>query len=257
MVIDNHVHVGWFTDGYHTPKEVWDSAMAAGIDGMAVSSTSTCAELYKVVIRELRELKRLGGERVRPILWLTPRMLKVRYALPYMLHSRIKWEGIKMHWEAHPEWAHNAKLLQKALNVAKELRVPILLHTGDDDVCHATRFKDIIQENENLTFVLAHGRPIEEAINVLECCKNSFVDTAFMPISDIKRLVDSKLTSRMLFGTDAPINRLFYKDISTTNYMKDMIHDLRLVLGEDADSVMSRCVYAVNKENGWYHDILK
>ena len=78
MIIDNHVHVGWFTDGYHSPKEVWNSAIAAGINGMVVSSTSTCAELYKDVRRELRELKRLGGDRVHPVLWLTPRMLKVK-----------------------------------------------------------------------------------------------------------------------------------------------------------------------------------
>ena len=49
MIIDNHVHVGWFTDGYHSPKEIWVSEMAAGVDGMAVASTSTCAELYKDV----------------------------------------------------------------------------------------------------------------------------------------------------------------------------------------------------------------
>ena len=39
MIIDNHVHVGWFTDGYHSPKEIWGSEMAAGVDGMAVAST--------------------------------------------------------------------------------------------------------------------------------------------------------------------------------------------------------------------------
>ena len=52
-MIDNHVHVGWYTDGYHSPKEVWQAELDAGIDEIAVSSTSTCAELYKLVVREM------------------------------------------------------------------------------------------------------------------------------------------------------------------------------------------------------------
>lgn len=157
MIIDNHVHVGWFTDGYHSPKEIWGSEMAAGVDGMAVASTSTCAELYKDVCRELRELIRFGGKKVHPILWLTPRMLKLNYPLPYMLHSKIKWQGIKLHFESHPEWSKNRALLNKALDVAKLLDVPVLLHTGNFEVSHAGRFKDVIQDHSEQTFILAHG----------------------------------------------------------------------------------------------------
>ena len=244
MIIDNHVHVGWFTDGYHTPKEVWNSEMAAGINGMVVASTSTCAELYKDVCRELRELKRLGGGSVHPVLWLTPRMLKVKYALPYMLHSKIQWQGVKIHSEAHPEWAHNKALLDKALNVARNLDVPILVHTGNFSSCHARLFKDVIAENSDLTFVLAHGRPINETIEILQCYHNVYVDTAFMPMTDLKELIAEGLSDRILFGTDAPINKVFYKNISTSDYIKDWIKNHREVLGEYTDTVLSRCPYA-------------
>ena len=85
-MIDNHVHVGWYTDGYHFPKEVWQAELDAGIDEIAVSSTSTCAELYKLVVREMSELIRLGGSSIHPILWLTPKMMKT-WGLSYMLHD--------------------------------------------------------------------------------------------------------------------------------------------------------------------------
>lgn len=28
-MIDNHVHVGWYTDGYHSPKEIWQAELEA------------------------------------------------------------------------------------------------------------------------------------------------------------------------------------------------------------------------------------
>lgn len=246
MIFDNHVHVGWFTDGYHTPKEVWYSAKVAGVNGMAVASTSTCAELYKDVCRELRELIRLGGDNVHPILWLTPRMMKVKYALPFMLHSRIKWQGVKIHSEAHPEWVHNSRLLNKAIDVARSLSVPVLIHTGNFDYSHAGLFKSTIEANKDLRFVLAHGRPIHETLDILRCCNNVYVDTAFMSKEDISLLAESGFADNILFGTDAPINKIFFKEISTSDYIKDRINEHRKVLGEFADTVLSHCGYSSN-----------
>lgn len=102
MIIDNHVHVGWYRDGYHSPKEIWEAETAAGVDEICVSSTSTCAELYDIVIEEMIELKRLGGSRVHPILWITPQMLKSE-KIDKMFLSDIEWQGIKIHPEAHNE----------------------------------------------------------------------------------------------------------------------------------------------------------
>ena len=248
MIIDNHVHTGWFTDGYHTAKDVWYSAKSAGIDGVAVSSTSTCAERYKDVVRELRELKRLGGERVHPVLWLTPTMMKRRYALPYMLRSKVDWQGVKMHWEAHPEWAHNAQLVSKALEVARRMDVPVLLHTGAFDTCHAGLFLELVCDNSDLTFVLAHARPVDEAIEALKHCQNVYVDLAFVPMADLQVLLSEGFADRILFGTDAPINKVFYPDISTDDYIKQQIENVRQVCGPEADKIFGRCVYHKGKK---------
>lgn len=246
MIIDNHVHVGWFTDGYHTPREVWHSEMAAGINGMVVSSTSTCAELYKDVLREFKQLKRIGGEKLIPILWLTPRMFKsrCRYALPYLLHSKIKWRGIKLHFVAHPEWAHNEVLLNKALDVARMLKVPVLFHTGDFEHCSAGAFEPVIKNNPDLTFVLAHGRPIEQAIELLHKYPNAYVDTAFMPYNHVQLLVKEGCQSRVLFGTDAPINKIFWPEKSTKSYIREQLNALQEKL-EDRDfyDIVSRSIY--------------
>jgi len=230
---DAHVHVGWYLDGYHAPGDVWQSVVAAGIGEIYVSSTSTCAERYKLVVREMRELRRLGGERIHPLLWLTPRMLRT-WGLRYMLRSKVKWQGVKMHWEAHREWFYNRKLVAQALAVTRQLQVPLLLHTGQFKECHAAVFEPLVAQHGDITFILAHGRPIEETLRLLSRYENVYADTAFMPVGDVLRLVEAGFGSRVLFGTDAPINLLFYKDLTTTEYLRRTIQELQRTIGEAA-----------------------
>lgn len=228
-IIDNHVHVGWYTDGYHSSKEVWQAEQAAGIDEIVVTSTTTCAELYKQVVREMRELIRLGGSRIHPVLWITPRMMNT-WGISYMLHSKIPWQGVKMHWQAHRTWYYNKKLLHNALEIARWLNVPVLFHTGLFKECHASVFKKLCQKYNDLTFVLAHGRPLNETIDVLSNCFNTYVDTAFMPATDVKILADLGFSERILFGTDAPINKSFDSSLSTEKYIQNVISELQHTL---------------------------
>lgn len=242
-MVDNHVHIGWYTHIYNSPKGLWESEIKAGIDDIVVSSTSTCAELYKLVVREMKELIRLGGPHIHPILWLTPRMLKT-WGVSYMLHSKIRWQGIKMHWKAHREWYYNPGLTKKAIEIARNLNVPILLHTGLFKECRPIVFKSLCSNNPDLSFVLAHGRPIDEMINVLKSCPNVMVDTAFMPIEDIKMLIDCGYMERILFGTDVPINNIYYKDLSTTEYVQKCLQDLKSIVTENEyKHITNKCIY--------------
>ena len=138
-----------------------------------------------------------------------------------LLHSKIRWQGVKMHWKAHREWYYNRKLLHNALEVARWLEVPVLFHTGNFKECKACVFMDICKQYDDLTFVLAHGRPLDEAKNVLEECANVYVDTAFMPADHVKELADAGYSNRILYGTDVPINLLYNKDVSIANYIRN------------------------------------
>lgn len=242
-MIDNHVHVGWYTDGYHSPGEIWHAEQEAGIEEFAVSSTSSCAELYKLVVKEMRELIQIGGEHIHPILWLTPRMIKT-WGLSYMLHNKIRWHGVKMHWKAHREWYYNRKLLHNALEVARWLQVPVLLHTGNFKECKSGVFMNICKQYDDLTFVLAHGRPLDETWVVMKECPNVYVDTAFMPAGHVKELADAGYSKRILFGTDAPINLLYNKDVSTTDYIRTNLKDLHnTLLPKQYEIIMSNRLY--------------
>lgn len=241
MIIDSHIHVGWFSDGYHSPLEIWRSLKQAGVDTAAVSSTSTCAELYHNIQTEFYQLFSLFGRgNISPILWLTPAMLLKKWPLKKLLKSKIEWRGIKLHYVSHPLWSMMSCLVDKALDIARNLgNVPVLLHTGDWESCHAGVFEPIISANPDLMFVLAHGRPIDETINLMKNHKNVWTDTAFMPIEDIKKSIYECLTERILFGSDMPINKIYFPNISTEDYLKQKIFEIKRL----APSILSNNLY--------------
>ena len=243
VMIDNHVHVGWYTDGYHSPNSVWLAEIESGINEIVVSSTSTCAELYKLVVKEMRELIRIGGNSVHPLLWITPKMMRT-WGIRYMLHSKIHWQGIKLHWGAHREWYYNKKLLYDTLNIARCKSWPVLLHTGESKECQPTAFIDTIKDFPDVKFILAHGRPIFQTVDVLKLCPNTYVDTAFMPSKDISFLIKKALIDRILFGTDTPINQIYDKDCSMTNYIKQCLQQLQKATTSDQyKKIIERNIY--------------
>ena len=231
MTIVNHVHMGWYSDGYHSPHQIWTELETAGIRMAAVSSTSTCAELYHNIMTEFCQLIAYAGKsRVKPLLWITPKMLMERWPIKTLLRSKIEWHGIKMHFISHPQLAKNNRLVDQALDVARSLgKLPVLFHTGEWESCHAAAFSDLISENPDLQFVLAHGRPIDETISIMKQFDNVWVDTAFMPTESVAKLKQERLTPRVMFGSDAPINRLFFKEVSTQEYLKGKIEEIRSV----------------------------
>lgn len=75
-LIDSHVHVGQFTSFYISPIDLSQLMNKIGVDYYAVSSTTMCDEDYQKVLSEIYELIRLDGEKVLPVMWITPEGLK-------------------------------------------------------------------------------------------------------------------------------------------------------------------------------------
>lgn len=243
MIIDNHVHVGWYRDGYHSPQEIWEDENHAGVDEICVSSTSTCADLYEMVINEIKELQTLGKQRIHPILWLTPNMLDSS-AISYMQNSGIKWEGIKIHPEAHKEWAYNRNLTIQAANIAQARNIPLMIHTGEDSFSSAQTYEYLFIRYPHLKFVLAHGKPLQQVISLFAKYHNIVIDTAFMQAKDVRKLVRLGFPDKMIFGTDTPINKIFFNNMTTQKYIQECIHKLRKCIAAPfAESILSNTVY--------------
>ncbi len=213
-IIDSHCHVGWYSNGYHSTHDVLQILKQSGVSGALVSSTTTCIERYEMAMQELQLMMNDGAEcgiAVYPVLWLTPQSIKEHDIVNMLLGSNVKWKCVKQHWGLHDEWMDNAELEESALQVARLLDVPTLFHTGENYSCHAGLFKDVCIKNADLKFILAHGRPLDETKEVLRCCPNSYCDTAFMPVEDVLQLVRDGFEDRILFGTDTPIQSVYYR----------------------------------------------
>ncbi len=247
MIIDNHVHTGWFKGSYYSSEYVWNEIQSIGIDKFVLAPLSAVIRTFhRNAIREVKTIQRLSKGCCIPLLWVAPFMFKPEgeYVLRELLHSGIAWKGMKIHYYMHPEWDHNKKLAAKAFELARRYNLPVLTHTGGSPECEAGVFKQIAQNYPDLTIVLAHGRPIEETLDVLGCCPKTMVDTAFMPQDDQKLLVDSGFADRMLFGTDVPINKYYYPNMSTAKFVCNHIETLRSVTtSEQFEAIMSRTPY--------------
>lgn len=232
LLIDSHIHVGQFNSFYISPIDLSQLMNKIGVDYYAVSSTTICDEDYKKVLSEIYELIQLDGEKVLPIMWITPESLKGNIA--WFLESNIPWKCLKIHPYLHPDgWKPDGELVQEVIDIARELSLPLLIHTGNESYCYASRFEELYQQHPDIRFILAHGRPNNEAICLAKQYDNVFVDSAFMPIHEMKMFIDNDISHKLLWGTDMCIQKHFYPDVDMQTYYRDKLEAFRAICNND------------------------
>lgn len=231
FICDSHVHVGQFKELYFSPGEVIKKLKKLGIAKWAVSSTSTCDREFNFekVKQELSEMMALAPEQTLPILWIRPEMLEASKDLDR--YDVLPFVAFKIHGLSH-KWDPKGKSLRRVFHIASERNIPLLLHTGGSPHTDAGVYSDVCSQFPDVMVVLAHGRPVEQAIAVMKRCHNVHVDTAFMPVKDIKQIVASGLSDRIIFGTDSPIDRWFYPKQSQITRYKNRVNALVKTFGE-------------------------
>lgn len=225
---DAHIHVGQFNDIYTSPQEVVAFMQQADVEKYVVMSTTVWTEDYEKVLHEMRELVILAPQNVLPALWLTPQML-LKGKLDMMLESGIKWYALKVHGN-HP-WSLNG--VNECALIAEELSMPLIIHTGDFPHCEAGVYKEIVKSHPNTTFVLAHCRPVDQAIEVMQECPNCWGDTAYTPFPEVAKLIETGLEDRILFGTDYPLQKIHAPEKDLLTDYKNTIHDIWKVMTDE------------------------
>ena len=233
-MIDVHVHVGQFKDGlYFSPEEVDQDMKTLNLERYYFSSTSTGSTPFRYVRRQLEELIALSDGRAIPLLWVSPGMLQ---------HSRNlgcyffrEFAGIKIH--GLQGWKPYGTEIRRILSIAREKNLPVMLHTGGLYECDAGAYMNLCLEFHDVRIILAHGRPVDQTIEVMNECPNVWADTAFMPIPDILELKKSGLVSHVLWGTDFPVMRYFYKTPVRKYYEKRIKAVLKILGYEDFEKI--------------------
>ena len=230
---DHHTHIGQFYDLYTSPSELMREMDAVGVEHFASSSTSICEGDYGKVLAEMSEMLNIAGNRVMPVLWVLPQMLSDG-GLYRFLDSNIPWRMLKIHPQLHPlSWQCGSRNLQKVIQLAKGLNLPLLIHSGEYAGCYPSLFERAICHNPSVTFILAHGRPLDETINLLQRYQNVLTDTAFMPIEHIAGLCQLNLSDRILWGTDIPIPHYYNRKEDCVTYCKKRLHELQNAISNE------------------------
>ena len=235
MICDSHIHVGQFRDVYTSPEELVAFLDDVGVDKFVVFLTSIWEEDYDKVLHEIQMLVYLAKDRVYPILWVTPTMLR-NGGIQQMLGSEITWRCVKIHG-VH-QW--DDERIQEVADVARQLHVPMLLHTGGFEQCEAGQYLPLIRRNPDVIFILAHARPIEQTIDVMQQCPNAWADVAFTPVENVKELIRNDFSDRVLWGTDYPIQRAYYKDADQKQLYLKRLDEVRSVM---FDMVFDKLTY--------------
>lgn len=216
MLCDGHVHVGYFRDRYYAPEDVVQGLRRIGVGRWAISSCSASGQPWKFVRREYEQVWALAPSESVLLLWLTPEML---HRSPDISHFDVlPFRGLKIH--GGNGWGPNGKPFYRVFSIAQERHWPVLMHTGCDPECEAGRFLSLCHKYPGVNIVLAHGRPLNQALTVLASAENSWVDTSFMPHRDIKKIVGAGFGDRILFGTDYPAPSFFYKSPVSVYYRR-------------------------------------
>ena len=237
MLFDFHVHMGQYFDDYYTPPRILRALRAADVSHFAYSSTSTVvSDDAGFLLEERIAMHELSGGTAKPMLWVTHDMFKKSKDLSlYMNDAGGKIIGLKVHGVSEP-WEPFGNDLKRIFDIAQERGIFVMLHTGEHEECEAEMYKRICEVYADVPVVLAHGRPIQQAIEMLRECPNTFVDTSFMPHEHLRILINAArehdFTNRILFGTDTPIPGRYLKS-SFPRHLRSRIATTKQIAGKD------------------------
>lgn len=239
-IFDAHVHIGNFYDIYYSPAKIASLMSECGVSSYLVSSTSICGGTLSQSVSEIKELVDIDGSRVYPCLWLTESILALNLS-DILIKSDIPWKCLKIHTALNPkEWVSQSSQMGKLITLARELNLPILVHTGYEDWCRADKYELDISSNPDVTFILAHGRPFDAAYRMLYSYENVYIDTSFMPTSEIIDILDVSNVNRIMWGSDTPIPMRFYQMSSYEEYYSNIIHSIKQHISGD---IYNRFIY--------------
>jgi predicted TIM-barrel fold metal-dependent hydrolase len=232
---DNHLHIGQFYEAYYEPLEVLRVVTEAGVTDAVYSSTTSAKDgvKYREVEREIAAVTALyQAEKFKPFLWYIPSYLDEGIRVESAFQN-LPYGGIKLHPRAHHWDLHDKKYLDCLHSLfiyAREKRLPVLIHTGENDFERPAFFSPFFPLYPQVKFILAHCRPAPDTIAMFRAHGNVYGDTAFLPAERYRRIVEAGFAERLVPGTDFPITHYFNKD-SEISPEKQYREDLAQITG--------------------------
>jgi predicted TIM-barrel fold metal-dependent hydrolase len=223
-MIDSHVHIGQFYETWYDPSLVVKTVLEAGVEKVAISSTTSCAEEVKYAeiekeIAGLFEKENYSPEKVTPFLWYVPEYANQGLTVEKAMQT-LPYKGIKIHPRANNWDMENPKpaaLLEELFGYANQHELPVIIHTGPDKVDEANKFSKYFPLYPKAKFILAHCRPPDQTLQLLLQNPNVYCDTAFVEKDLVNFFFLRGLRHKVVLGSDFPITHYYNKNNTSSD----------------------------------------
>lgn len=211
MILDSHMHLG--EDIIFNTDDSEEALLAYmsehGIDA-ALLQTGILPRDPRQANQRLYELTKKYLGKFYGAAVLSPYTEREEYEK--FMHWAVKdlgFKALKLQGFAYCA-APSSPQAQKIFEAARELKVPVIIHTGNGvPVALPSMAIPIAKAFPDLKIVLAHsggGMYGGEALVAAQTCENIYLETSWCSVLDLKSFVDTLGCSRLMFGTDVPLN---------------------------------------------------
>lgn len=235
-MIDIHVHYGQFEEIFFDGIQVISNLEKIGINqiGLMPLLTKNGDNIFSSH-QILCKMMKMYDNKIIPIFWIHPKTK--REDIVSML-DELPYKILKVHGYLH-DWHKFPKSLYALLNISRKKNIPIMFHTGGRKESYAFSYKTICMNNPDITFILAHSRPVKGTINIMRECQNVYCDISFTSIKDISLLCENGMTNKMLWGTDYPVYSVFNPIIDINQWYHKRVDEVKSVVGFNAFNSIS------------------
>jgi len=220
-ITDFHTHFGPYGNKHFSVDYILSTMKKIGIKRFATMPAPMMEDAYIPDNHSVLEFFKQDEIEVIPILLTSPLMIEEDPEFKKV--ADIPYKIIKIHPYAH-SWNKYPELVTFILNHARQKQIPVMIHTGYDE-SQPNNFIQWFENYPDINFILAHGKPAEQAIPLMQKYKNVWIDISFMDLTVLYENIATIDDSRVLFGTDMPINEFFYTQTSV-EYCNDRIKNI-------------------------------
>lgn len=221
-IIDAHAHISSWPTIRATRSLILRSMAKYGISHSLISNCDG-AEFPSVgdpnpkmertieILKQTLSFHKAHKDRISAAMWIRP-----YYEQPddelfnFLKRHRDEVRAMKFHpYEEHLRIS--SIKLQKWLNLAKILQMPVLVHTAADEYSAVPFIVKVAKAYPELSFVMAHLELCSDnkrAIRAMKKHNNLYADTAWVPLESTLRVLREVGIDRIMFGTDNPIDGL-------------------------------------------------
>lgn len=230
---DWHVHIGQYENAYYYADRVFSALKAGGVNELWFSSTTSCLyckeaallrndlpllknapsakELFASVKKEISDALRAAkeiGVTAHALYWVVPEIHFSNATSTSRAIKEIPYEGFKIHpfaqkWDLKDE--RTANLAERIFCLADKNKMRVLIHCGSDAFMSPRLFEQFIARYPSVQVQLAHCRPADDIIYMMQKYKNVSADISMASEGDIEKIKASGLGGRLLYGSDFPI----------------------------------------------------